>query len=191
MSETPSTMLALNTSAPPFNLPDFNGKYYSIEKYRGEPLLVIFLCNHCPFVKHVTSKLAEMVKDYQSKGINVVGINANDIEKYPEDSPTKMKEFATQHHFTFPYLYDESQETAKAYRAACTPDFFLFNADHKLIYRGQMDGSRPGNRFPVTGEDLTNAVENFLAGKPISAEQKPSIGCNIKWKPGNEPDYFG
>ncbi|HDL17468.1 MAG TPA: thioredoxin family protein [Bacteroidetes bacterium] len=191
MSNTPSTMPALNTSAPPFNLPDFNGKYHSSEQYKGEPLLVIFFCNHCPFVKHVISKLADIVEGYQGKGIHVAGINANDIEKYPEDSPKKMKEFAAQHHFTFPYLFDKTQEVAKLYRAACTPDFFLFNAGHKLIYRGQMDDSRPGNSIPVTGEDLNNAVENFLAGKPVSEDQKPSIGCNIKWKSGNEPDYFG
>jgi len=191
MAETPSTMLELGTKAPYFRLPDFDGKMYSLDDYRGRPLLVVFICNHCPYVKHVIGRFSELAKEYQAKGVAVVTINSNDIEAYPEDAPDKMREFARQHGFTFPYLFDESQEVAKAYRAACTPDFYLFDRDHRLVYRGQMDGSRPGNNVPVTGEDLTRAVENLLAGRPIPEDQRPSVGCNIKWKPGNEPDYFG
>lgn len=150
----------------------------------------MFICNHCPYVKHVISKLSDLVKDYQSRGVAVVGINSNDVENYPDDAPEKMKQFAAQHDFNFPYLYDESQSVAKAYRAACTPDFYLFNGEHKLVYRGQMDDARPHSDAPVTGRDLTAAVDNMLAGKPVFENQMPSMGCNIKWKPGNEPEYF-
>ena len=191
MAETPSTMLDIGTIAPPFNLRDFSGQIYSISDYKNKSLLVMFICNHCPFVKHIAEKLAELGKHYEEQGVGVVGISSNDIQKHPDDSPQKMKEFAGSYGFTFPYLFDESQEVAKSYRAACTPDFYLFDSGHKLVYRGQMDDSRPGNNIPVTGKDLSEAVENLAAGKPISSDQKPSIGCNIKWIPGNEPDYFG
>ncbi len=191
MARTNSTMLELGTTLPPFQLPDLEGNTVSSDSLEGKPTLVIFLCNHCPYVKHVISKLSELVKSYQARGINVVGISSNDINNYPQDAPDKMKEFAAEHSFTFPYLFDESQEVAKAYRAACTPDFFLFDADHKLVYRGQMDDSRPDTDIPVTGKDLTNAVDKLLVGEPIPERQIPSVGCNIKWKPGNDPDYFG
>lgn len=191
MAVTPSTMLSLGTPAPYFKLPDFDGKIFSIEDYKDKPLLVMFICNHCPYVMHVREKLAELVREYQQKGIAVVAINANDVKQYPADSPANMKKIARQLRYSFPYLYDESQEVAKAYRAACTPDFFLFDSSHHLVYRGQLDNSRPGNNIPVTGKDLIGAIENLLAGNDISPNQIPSIGCNIKWKPGNEPDYFG
>ncbi|MEE9168947.1 MAG: thioredoxin family protein [bacterium] len=191
MVETLSTMLELGTLAPHFELPDYDGKIHSLDDYQDKPMLVVFVCHHCPFVIHVRETLVELLKSYQEKGVSVAAISSNDIEKYPADSPNGMKEDAERHGYTFPYLLDESQDVAKAYRAACTPDFFLFDADHLLVYRGQMDGSRPGNNVPVTGEDLTNAVDALLAGQDVSMEQRPSMGCNIKWKPGNEPDYFG
>ncbi len=191
MVETLSTMLELGTLAPHFELPDYDGKIHSLDDYQDKPMLVVFVCHHCPFVIHVRETLVELLKSYQEKGVSVDAISSNDIEKYPADSPNGMKEDAERHGYTFPYLLDESQDVAKAYRAACTPDFFLFDADHLLVYRGQMDGSRPGNNVPVTGEDLTNAVDALLAGQDVSMEQRPSMGCNIKWKPGNEPDYFG
>ncbi len=191
MSRTNSTMLDLGTPMPSFQLPDLQGNTVSSDTFSGKPTLVIFLCNHCPYVRHVIEKLSELVKSYQARGIEVVGISSNDINAYPQDAPDKMKEFAALHAFSFPYLFDESQEVAKAYGAACTPDFFLFDADHKLVYRGQMDDSRPNTDIPVTGQDLNNAVDKLLAGEPISDKQMPSVGCNIKWKPGNEPAYFG
>ena len=191
MVETLSTMLELGTLAPHFELPDYDGKIHSLDDYQDKPMLAVFVCHHCPFVIHVRETLVELLKSYQEKGVSVAAISSNDIEKYPADSPNGMKEDAERHGYTFPYLLDESQDVAKAYRAACTPDFFLFDADHLLVYRGQMDGSRPGNNVPVTGEDLTNAVDALLAGQDVSMEQRPSMGCNIKWKPGNEPDYFG
>jgi len=191
MVNTPSTMLPLGTTLPAFELPDFDGKIYSSQDYPGEPILVMFLCNHCPFVKHIVDTLSEKVREYQEQGLNVVGISSNDIEAYPSDSPEQMKAFASKHDFSFPYLYDESQEVAKDYKAACTPDFFLFDQNHNLVYRGQFDDSRPGNDVPVTGEDLTEAVEKLLNDEPAPEMQKPSMGCNIKWKPGNAPDYFG
>jgi peroxiredoxin len=184
-------MLELGTPIPPFNLPDLDGQLVSNDLYNNKPMLVMFICNHCPYVKHVISKLSDLVKEYQSKGVSVVGINSNDVENYADDAPDKMKEFAAQHDFSFPYLYDETQSVAKAYRAACTPDFYLFNREHKLVYRGQMDDARPHSDAPITGRDLTAAVDNMLAGKPVFENQLPSMGCNIKWKPGNEPDYFG
>lgn len=191
MARTPSTMLPLGTAAPDFRLPDTEGNFVSLEDYKESPaLLVIFMCNHCPFVKHIIDDLVDLIPGYQAKGLAVVAINSNDVESYPEDRPEKMAELAREKEFTFPYLYDETQEAAKAYHAACTPDFFLFDADHKLVYRGQMDDSRPGNDIPVTGADLRTALDAVLESKDVPAEQKPSIGCNIKWKQGNEPDYF-
>jgi peroxiredoxin len=185
-----STMLPLGTAAPDFQLPDTNGKSVSLSDFKGKPLLVMFICNHCPYVKHIRSGLAQLAKDYQSRGAVVVGISSNDVAGYPADSPDKMKAEATEAGYTFGYLYDESQGVAKAYRAACTPDFFLFDQNHRLVYRGQFDDSRPGNSLPVTGKDLRAALDSLLAGKVIPPAQKPSIGCNIKWRAGNEPDYF-
>ncbi|HUV63968.1 MAG TPA: thioredoxin family protein [Sedimentisphaerales bacterium] len=190
MAVTASTMLTLGTSAPDFSLPDTEGNLVSVEDFKDAPaLLVIFLCNHCPFVKHVVDGLVGLVKVYQAKGVAVVGINSNDVEDYPEDRPEMMAKLAEEKGFTFPYLYDETQDVAKAYHAACTPDFFLFNKQRKLVYRGQMDDSRPGNNIPVTGTDLRAALDAVLEGKPVPAKQKPSMGCNIKWKQGAEPEY--
>ncbi|HWX21309.1 MAG TPA: thioredoxin family protein [Candidatus Binatia bacterium] len=186
-----STMLPLGTQAPEFRLPATSGKTVSHADFKGaSALVVVFMCNHCPFVKHVRTGLAQLARDYQSRGVAMVGISSNDVANYPEDSPAKMAAEAKSAGYIFPYLYDESQEVAKAYRAACTPDFYVFDKDQRLVYRGQLDDSRPGNGIPVTGKDLRAALEAVLAGKPVSATQKPSIGCNIKWKPGNEPDYF-
>jgi peroxiredoxin len=184
-------MLPLGTKAPSFRLPDTNGKMVSLEDFRGVPaLLVVFMCNHCPYVKHIRGHFAELVKEYQKKGVRAVAINSNDVAGFPEDSPENMARAVKEFGYTFPYLYDESQKTARAYHAACTPDFFLFDGEKRLVYRGQMDSSRPGNDIPLTGKDLRSALDAVLAGKPVSAEQRPSIGCNIKWKPGNEPEYF-
>ena len=192
MVETKSEMLPIGTKAPDFSLPDVGGKTVSLSDVSdGKALLVIFMCNHCPFVIHIRDGLVEMVKDLQGKGVNVVAINANDVPNYPDDSPQRMKEDAEKYGYTFFYLYDESQEVAKAYAAACTPDFFLFDQDSKLVYRGQMDGARPGNNVPVNGNDLRAAVDAVLNGQLVSDNQMPSIGCNIKWKAGNAPDYFG
>lgn len=192
MVAKPSTMLPLGTKAPPFSLPDTEGRTVSLDDFDGVPgLVVMFICNHCPFVKHVRHQLAQFGLEYQPQGLGIVAISANDIEKHPDDSPAKMKEEVAAVGYTFPYLFDESQAVAKAYRAACTPDFFLFDGDLHLVYRGQFDDSRPGNDIPVTGSDLRAAATALLEGRQISADQKPSIGCNIKWKPGNEPDYFG
>ncbi len=190
MARTLSTMLELGTPAPAFKLPDVNGTIISNSDFAGKNLLVMFICNHCPYVKHVIAELSDVVRDYQARGVAVVAISSNDVDIYPDDSPGKMKEFAAQFNFSFPYLYDESQAVAKAYKAACTPDFYLFDADHRLVYRGQMDDSRPNTDIPVSGRDLTQALDHLLAGKPISPEQVPSMGCNIKWKAGNEPAYF-
>lgn len=190
MAATTSTMVTLGTSAPNFSLPDTEGNIVSLADFEEAPaLLVIFMCNHCPFVKHILSDLVELVKEYQSKGVTVVGINSNDVTNYPEDSPEMMAKLLEEAGFTFLYLYDETQEVAKAYNAACTPDFFLFDQEKKLAYRGQMDDSRPGSNIPVTGADLTAAINDVLAGRKVNPEQKPSMGCNIKWKPGNQPDY--
>ncbi len=190
MARTLSTMLELGTPAPAFQLPDANGTLVSNTDFDGHDLLVMFICNHCPYVKHVVAELSALVKQYQSKGVKVVAISSNDVDNYPDDSPDNMKAFAEEHDFSFPYLYDERQEVAKAYKAACTPDFYLFDAAHKLVYRGQMDDSRPNTDIPVTGRDLTEAVDNLVNGKPVKPEQVPSMGCNIKWKAGNEPPYF-
>jgi len=191
MTATASTMLALGTKAPDFELPDTGGKMVSLKDFtESKALLVVFMCNHCPFVKHINDKFVEIAKQYQAKGVGAVGINSNDVENYPEDRPDSMAANARATGFTFPYLYDENQETAKAYKAACTPDFFLFDAERKLVYRGQLDDSRPGNGKPVTGADLKAAMDAVLAGKDAPKIQKPSMGCNIKWKTGNEPEYF-
>jgi len=191
MALTPSTMLPLGTVAPDFSLPDTNGKTVSLADFKGAPaLLVMFICNHCPYVIHIREGLAQLGRDYLAKGVAVAAISSNDVANYPADSPARMKDEAKSAGYTFPYLYDESQAVAKAYRAACTPDLFLFNRERKLVYRGQFDDARPGNSAPVTGKDLRAALDALLAGKPVGAAQKPSMGCNIKWKAGNAPDYF-
>jgi peroxiredoxin len=181
---TPSTMLPLGTQAPDFTLIDTRTeKMVSLKDARSEiGTVIIFSCNHCPYVKHIQKKLVEVVEQYQQKGISFLAISANDIENYPADSPAKMQEEAEQSHFTFPYLFDETQEVARAYEAACTPDFFLFDADLKCVYRGRFDAATPGNDSPVTGHDLTAALDNLLAKKAINPHQFPSVGCNIKWK---------
>jgi peroxiredoxin len=191
MARTPSTMLPLGTKAPDFSLVNVDGRTVSLADFSKSPaLLVIFMCNHCPFVKHLADPLARFTAEYMEKGVAVVGINSNDVANYPADSPEQMVREAEERGYRFPYLYDETQEVAKAYRAACTPDFFLFDRDRRLVYRGQFDDSRPDNGKPITGADLRAAVDAVLAGKEPSEQQRPSIGCNIKWKPGNEPDYF-
>ena len=185
-------MLPLGTPAPEFQLPDTSGKTVTLSSFKDKPaLLVIFMCNHCPYVKHLRAGVAQLAKDYQPRGTAIVGISSNDAKNYPDDSPAKMVEEVKSAGYTFPYLYDESQAVAKAYRAACTPDFFLFDRGRRLVYRGQFDASRPGNGIPVTGRDIRAALDAVLAGKPPSTLQSPSMGCNIKWKRGNEPDYFG
>jgi peroxiredoxin len=192
MARTPSTMLPLGTVAPEFKLPDTTGKQVALGDLADKAgLLVMFICNHCPFVKHVRSELARLGRDYLPRGIGIVAINSNDVANYPEDSPAKMAEEANEAGYEFPYLFDESQSVAQAYRAACTPDFFLFDKDRKLVYRGQLDDSRPGNGVTVTGADLRAALDAVLAKHAVATTQKPSLGCNIKWKPGNEPSYFG
>lgn len=188
---TASTMLELGAAAPQFSLPDVGGKVVGLADVKGPSgLLVIFMCNHCPYVKHIQQELVAIGREYGDKGIGMVGINANDAVAHPDDSFEKMKEEAQRLGYPFPYLYDESQEVAKAYHAACTPDFFLFDAGDKLVYRGQLDDSRPGNDVPVTGRDLRQAMDTLLAGEAIVEDQQPSMGCNIKWKPGKAPDYF-
>jgi peroxiredoxin len=190
MSVTASKMLDLGTLAPDFNLPDTQGNMVSLADFEDAPaLLVIFMCNHCPFVKHILSVMVDLIKQYQTKGMAVVGINSNDVANFPDDLPEKMATVAEEFGFTFPSLYDESQEVAKAYHAACTPDFFLFDKERKLVYRGQMDDSRPGNDIPVTGVDLIKAMNAVLVGREVNVQQEPSMGCNIKWKQGNEPEY--
>jgi peroxiredoxin len=182
-----STMMPLGTKAPVFSLPDTGGRTVSLNDFADSPaLLVIFMCNHCPYVRHVRSALADLTHQYHAKGVAIVGINSNDVQAYPDDSPEAMRLEMDEAGYVFPYLYDETQEVAKAYSAACTPDFFLFDRDRRLFYRGQMDDSRPSNGKPVTGRNL----DAVLAGRPAPENQAPSAGCNIKWKPGNEPDYF-
>ncbi len=190
---TASTMLSLGTKAPDFQLPDVvSGGTISLSTFTGKKaLLVMFICRHCPFVKHVQDELAKLGKDYFLMGLGIVAISSNDVKNYPDDAPDLLKAMATELDFKFPLCYDETQETAKIYTAACTPDLFLFDDEQKLFYRGQLDDSRPSNGKPVTGKDLRNAIDTLLAGKSLTEEQQPSIGCNIKWKPGNEPDYFG
>ena len=185
-----STMLPLGTAAPDFQLPDTNGKTVSLSHFKGKPLVVMFICNHCPYVKVIRHGLAQLAKDYQQRGVAFVGINSNDALNYPADGPVEMVKEVRDVGYTFPYLFDETQAVAQSYRAACTPDFFVFDKQHRLVYRGQFDDSRPGNGMPVTGNDLRVALDAVLAGREPSANQKPSIGCNIKWMTGNEPDYF-
>lgn len=183
MAETPSTMVPLGTPAPDFRLPDTEGKTVGRDDFKDAPaLLVTFICNHCPFVKHIRAGLAQFARDYQARGLAVVAINSNDVANYPEDSPAKMAKEKQAAGYVFPYLYDETQQVAKAYRAACTPDFFLYDRARRLVYRGQFDSSRPSNGRPVTGADLRAAADAVLAGTPVPAEQTPSVGCNIKWK---------
>ncbi len=193
MVQTPSTMLALGTPAPAFSLPDIvSEETVSLNDFAAQKaLLVMFICRHCPYVKHVQQEIARIGKDYAEKDVGIVAIASNDAESYPADAPASLKEMAQELGFNFRYLYDERQEVAKTYTAACTPDFFVFDANRELVYRGQLDSSRPGNAVPVSGEDLRSALDAVLADAPVSPDQKPSVGCNIKWKGGNEPDYFG
>jgi len=192
MALVASTMLALGTEPPDFALPEpATGATVSLSRFDGAPaLLVVFLSNHCPFVKHLADNFAGLAAEYQQRGVAVVGINANDVANYPDDSPKKMVDEVARRGYTFPYLFDESQEVAKAYRAACTPDFFLFDAGRRLVYRGQYDASRPSLDVPVTGGDLRAALDAVLAGAPPPSEQVPSVGCNIKWRAGEEPGWF-
>jgi len=192
MARTPSTMLLpLGAPAPDFSLRNIDGETVSLSDFSDAPaLLVVFMCNHCPFVKHVADGLARLAREYQRRGVAVVGVNSNDVETYPDDAPEKMAEEARQRGYTFPYLFDATQEVAKSYRAACTPDFFVFDKDRTLAYRGQMDDSRPQSGIEVTGRDLRAALDAVLAGQPVPEKQRPSLGCNIKWKEGNEPEYF-
>lgn len=191
MVRTPSTMLPLGTPAPDFALPNVDGRTIAFADAAGpKGTLVMFICNHCPFVKHVADQLAALGRDCLPRGIGVVAISSNDVSSHPADSPEQMVHEAEQRGYVFPYLYDETQEVAHAYHAACTPDFFLFDGDRRLVYRGQLDGSRPGNDIPVTGADLRAAIDTVVAGRPVATDQRPSLGCNIKWKPGNEPAYF-
>ncbi len=192
MALTPSTMLALGTLAPNFKLQDvISGNMVSLDDFKGKKaLLVMFICRHCPYVQHVKEEIAKIGQEYKEKDIGIVAISANDINSYPQDSPESLKEMAEELGFDFSFLYDKSQEIAKAYTAACTPDFFIFDKNRKLVYRGQLDDSRPGNNLPITGKDLREAIDAVLQDKPINPNQKPSMGCNIKWKPGNEPSYF-
>lgn len=192
MVRTPSTMVKLGTTAPDFRLMNVDGREAGLADFDGAPaLLVVFMCNHCPYVIHVADHLATLAREYMARGVAVVGINANDPATHPADSPERMVAEAEERGYAFPYLFDETQEVAKAYRAACTPDFFLFDKNRRLVYRGQMDDSRPGNAIPVTGNDLRAALDAVLAGRPVPEPQKASLGCNIKWAAGNQPEYFG
>ena len=191
MVRTPSTMLPLGTSAPDFSLVNVDGRTLSFADVAGtEGTVVMFICNHCPYVKHVAGQLALLGRDYLSRGVGFVAISANDVSTHPADSPEQMVREAEERGYPFPYLYDDTQQVAQAYHAACTPDFYLFDAAGRLVYRGQLDPSRPGNDVPVTGRDLRAAIDALLAGKPPVAQQIPSLGCNIKWKAGNEPVYW-
>jgi len=191
MVKTASTMLPLGTPAPAFSLRNVDGQMVSLEDFQGKTaLLVIFMCNHCPFVKHIADQLAQLGRDYQAAGVGVVAISSNNIANHPEDSPEQMIHEVEQRGYTFPYLYDEDQDVAIAYRAACTPDFYIFDGDQELAYRGQLDSSRPDSGIPVSGDDLRAALDAVMAGQPPSEQQVPSIGCNIKWKEGAEPEYF-
>lgn len=190
MALTPSTMLPLGTLAPTFALPDTDGKTVRLEDFSQAPaLLVMFICNHCPYVKHVRSELARLGRDYADKKVAIVGISSNDVSTHPDDGPEQMAIEKKEAGYVFPYLYDETQSVAKAYRAACTPDFYLFDKSRRLVYRGQLDDSRPDNGKPLNGADLRAALDAVLAGRPVHEPQKPSIGCNIKWKSGAAPDY--
>lgn len=192
MARTLSTMLDLGTSAPDFTLPDtVSGKTMALRDFASsKALLVMFICRHCPFVKHIEKELARLGRDYANKDVGIVAISANDATEFPEDAPQSLKEMAKQLGFTFPFLYDENQSVAKAYSAACTPDFFLFDQSRKLVYRGQLDDSRPESGIPVTGKDLRAALDAVLKDRAVNPDQRASIGCNIKWKEGNEPAYF-
>lgn len=191
MVRTASTMLPLGTAAPGFSLTNVDGRTVSLADLGDAPaLLVIFMCNHCPYVKHVAPELARLADEYARRGVAVVGINSNDVANFPADSPERMVAEAEQRGYTFPYLYDETQTVAKAYRAACTPDFYVFDRARRLVYRGQMDDSRPNSAIPVTGRDLRAALDAVLVGRPTSDQQQPSLGCNIKWRAGSEPEYF-
>lgn len=193
MPKTASTMVSLGVAAPDFNLPDVvSGQVISLNTFADrQALLVIFASPHCPFVQHIKHELVNLERDYAAQGLGILAISANDPVTYPDDAPEKIKQFATELGFTFPFAFDDTQEVAKAYQAACTPDFFLFDANRKLVYRGQLDDSRPGNDIPVTGRDLRQAIEAALSSRSVDPDQKPSIGCNIKWKVGNEPSYYG
>lgn len=193
MAMVESTMLSLGTKAPAFSLPDVvSGEDITLERFAGAPaLLVMFICQHCPFVKHVQAELAHLGRDYGPKGVGIVAISSNSVITHPQDGPEHLKAMAQKLKFTFPFCYDKTQAIAKAYTAACTPDFFVFDSAHSLVYRGQLDGSRPSNGIPVTGQDVRAALDALLAGQSVPTEQKPSVGCNIKWAPGNEPPYFG
>lgn len=192
MARTPSTMLALGTPAPDFALADYDGRRHALVDFAAAPaLLVVFTCEHCPFARHLRTEFARYAAEYAPRGLAVVAINSNDLEAYPQDGPDAMREEARSAGYGFPYLVDATQSVAKAYRAACTPDFFLFDAGRRLVYRGQFDDSRPGSPTPVSGADLRRATEAVLSGRPVDDEQRPSLGCNIKWKPGNAPDYYG
>jgi thiol-disulfide isomerase/thioredoxin len=191
MVQTPSTMLPLGTPAPDFDLFEpATGRTRALASFTSPTLVVMFICNHCPFVIHVRDGITRLAEDYARRGVDFVAINSNDVEAYPQDGPDRMAELVREAGWSFPFLLDAMQEVGKAYRAACTPDFFVFDAERKLRYRGQLDDSRPSNGRPVTGADLRAAIDAVMAGRPAAAEQRPSIGCNIKWKPGNEPDYF-
>ncbi|HIN95417.1 MAG TPA: thioredoxin family protein [Planctomycetes bacterium] len=191
MVKTASTMLPLGTTAPDFSLLNVNGQTVSRSDFQdAKGLLVIFMCNHCPFVIHLADQLAQFARDYHDAGLAIVAISSNDVSNHPQDSPEQMVHEAEQRGYIFPYLYDEEQEVAKAYHAACTPDFFLFDGNHQLVYRGQFDSSRPDSGIPVSGEDLRQAVDAMLAGQAVSEDQQPSLGCNIKWKEQQAPDYF-
>jgi peroxiredoxin len=191
MAAVNSTMMELGSSAPDFSLNDYNGMSYSLAGLKSSKgLLVAFWCNHCPYVKHLRDRFVELTRIWIKDGLGVVAIMSNDIQKYPDDAPDKMRIESETFGYSFPYLIDETQQIARAFKAACTPDFFLFDGNSKLVYRGQFDSSRPKNDKPVTGQDLADAVQKLIKGEPISSEQFPSIGCNIKWKPGNEPEYF-
>ena len=189
MAAVESQMLELGTPAPEFSLPDPDGQLHGLPD-AANAYLVMFICNHCPFVKHVCEELARLGKDYDEQGVAIVAINSNDTDKYPADGPEQMRQEAQAHGYTFPYVLDADQSVAQAYRAACTPDFYVFDAGRKLVYRGQLDGSRPGNDIAVDGRDLRAALDAVLADQTVDANQAPSIGCNIKWRPGNEPDYY-
>ncbi len=191
MALTPSTMVALGTKAPDFSLPEVvTGKTLSLKDFSGKKsLLIMFVCQHCPYVQHIKEELARLGQNYVSKDIAIVAVSSNDAQNYPDDSPGQLKEMAIELGFTFPFCYDETQSVAKAYKAACTPDFFLYDQDRKLVYRGQLDDSRPGNGKPINGQDLRKAIDALLNKKTVDTHQKPSMGCNIKWKQGNQPAF--
>ena len=190
MARTPSTMLKLGTQAPDFSLLEpLTNCVRSLLEFENQPVLIVFSCNHCPYVLHIIQSFCEVAAHYQEKGLQTIWINANDVENFSNDSPEKMIQLSNDYSFSFPYLYDETQQVAKSYQAACTPDLFLFDASHKLVYRGQYDNSRPGNEEPITGHDLKQAINALFSGNTISVDQTPSLGCNVKWKAGNEPEY--